>query len=259
MSDSNNNSNKKSLVSSNCDDILSIASSKKDIINENSYTNNSNDSNACVNEKILKSLNSPGNNECSDCFSRDTQYINLIFGIVICVKCYERHFNFFFNLQDKLKKIDSNNFTIKESNILEFSGNNKFATYIYEYGVRRNEMNLKIKYLNKAALYYKDFVENLSEGKVIEKKRPSIDLGLEPIYVEELGKRSLIGRMIDYVGRCFDMISLIGHDIDIQIDNKFTKVRELYTYEGSIEKKAHDEEKQNRNKFKKDNNLKVSH
>lgn len=108
-----------------------------------------------INNQLISALSRKEENKlCADCQKYEVKWINLIFGVFLCLECANYHYNVFTHTHGKIKSIQINNFTDNDVNILKNGGNYKFNNYLQYYGINPRQVNIKEKYLYKCVAYY---------------------------------------------------------------------------------------------------------
>ena len=177
-----------------------------------------------------------GNQICADCFTNESKFVNLSFGVFLCGTCAYNHKLVFIDMPERLKSLDFNSFTNCEVNIVSLGGNKSFNAFLDYYGINAKETNLENKYLYEAVLYYIKLLYNNAHGNDFKEQRPQIKDGAQRINVKDIRDyRGFSTKMKQTFKKMFSYKRSEQDEIAItQINNEMAKENNLGLNMGTI-------------------------
>lgn len=127
---------------------------------------------------IRRILESNENRLCADCNSQGVTHASIDHGTFICTSCAESHFNL---KLATIKDLNSEKWELFELKLLISGGNPAFRDFFGYYSLL--DVPIPIKYRTKAAYFYREVLNILSQGGSYEGSYPSIEEGTE-VYEE---------------------------------------------------------------------------
>ncbi|OMJ84192.1 hypothetical protein SteCoe_14746 [Stentor coeruleus] len=186
----------------------------------------------------LKSKNS--NTRCFDCDTKESDWCSVSHGIFLCLKCAGKHRGFGVHISF-VKSVTMDTWQFKHLQMMKAGGNEELHEFFdfYELGNYAPED----KYRTKAAYYYREMIKTVSEGRVLDREKPSIDEG--KIIVEEQ-KRVMPQKVIEkaaekdpqnikaLIGDAFEYTKDLGRNIkekvsDVSIADVENKAKEAFS------------------------------
>lgn len=186
----------------------------------------------------LKAKNS--NTRCFDCDTKESDWCSVSHGIFLCLKCAGKHRGFGVHISF-VRSISMDTWQFKQLQMMRAGGNEELQIFFEYYEIENYA--LEDKYRTKAAYYYREMLKTVSEGRVLDRQKPSIEEG--KIVVEEQ-KRVMPQKIIEkppekdpsglkvIVGDAFEYTKDLGRNIkekvsEVSISNVEHKAKEAFS------------------------------
>lgn len=156
-------------------------------------------------EKVLALLLEGNNNFCFDCSKPYPLWAHVTLGIFICSDCALLHKVEFKESHNRVKSLEVCDFVDRDVEMLSAGGNDRLAIFLRYYGIESKIINIRLKYLYVALVFYVKQLVRFSKGKEISTAKPNIEDGLRPATYKQiegaLGFVSLLkDRVKEFVG-----------------------------------------------------------